>query len=139
MCDDLERNGQGSVIHLFQYTDFEEMGISTRHGSRQWVLRNRFESFNALWPQQNLVQLYQTTLEIRMSLLKSTDYFEIKITPHDANTSFLLKALFICCENNQRGKNDDEHILRLLNAVRLYSSYIRRSTSFIQLIYDMYK
>jgi hypothetical protein len=44
------------------------------------------------------------------------------------------KALFICCENNQRVKNDDEHILRLLNAVGLYSSHFRRSTSrsFIQ-------
>jgi hypothetical protein len=134
----VERNGQGSVIHLFQYTDFEEMRISTRQGSRQWVLRNRFEIFNAFCPQQNLVQLYQTTMKIRMPLLKLTDYFEIKITPppHDVNTSFRLKALFICCESNQRGINDDEHILRLLNAVGLYSSFFRHSTSrsFILLI-----
>jgi hypothetical protein len=66
MCDNVERNGQGRVIHLFQYIDFEEMRISTRHGSRQWVFRNRFEPFNILWSQQNLVQLYETILQIRM-------------------------------------------------------------------------
>jgi hypothetical protein len=123
----VETNGQGSVIHLFQYT--EEMRISTRHRSRQWVLRNRFKTFSALGPQQNLVQLhvYQTTLKIRMFLLNITDYVEIKINPpphhHDVNTSFRLEALFICCENNQRGKNDDERILHLLKILLLKSNW----------------
>ena len=95
MCDDVERKGMDKETLFNYFSTFTLKKLRyPRDTDQECVLRNRFETFNVLWPQQNLVQLYQTILKIRMSILKLTDYLEIKINPpplpHDVNASFPL-------------------------------------------------